>query len=264
VHIVDKGAGTPIVLIPGLQGRWEYMAATVDALARSFRVLSFALCGERASGLPFDPSRGLDNDSAQVAAVLDEKKIDRAVVCGMSFGGLVALRFAATHPERTLSLVLASTPPPVWHLRRRHEIYARAPWIFGPLFLIETPLRLRGEMATTFPSRKARWRFALRQLRTFLRAPVSLRAMGERARLLSPLDLSADCARIAAPTLVVTGEQHLDHVVPATGASEYVRLIPGAREVVLERTGHLGAMTRPDRFAALVRDFVERPRNAAA
>ena len=38
VQIVDKGSGTPLVLIPPLQGRWEYMSDTVDALARSFRV----------------------------------------------------------------------------------------------------------------------------------------------------------------------------------------------------------------------------------
>jgi len=38
---------------------------------------------------------------------------------------------------------------------------------------------------------------------------------------------------------------------------EYLACIPGTRHVIFERTGHLGVVTRPDRFADLVCDFVE-------
>lgn len=246
----------PLLLIPGIQGRWEYLRPTVDALARWFGVLTFALCGERRSGMRFDPARGLDNYVAQALAVLDAHGVDRAVVCGVSFGGLVAVRFAATHPERTIALVLASAPGPRPTLARRHQLYARAPWLFGPLFLLESPRRLRPELVATFPRGRVRRRFALEQLRTLLGAPISLRRMGARARIMSTLDLTDDCARITAPTLIVTGEPGLDHVVPVDGSSAYARLIHGARSVVLERTGHLGVVTRADAFATLVGDFL--------
>jgi pimeloyl-ACP methyl ester carboxylesterase len=82
--------------------------------------------------------------------------------------------------------------------------------------------------------------------------------------MISNEDVTADCALIIAPTLVVTGEPHLDHVVPVEGSSEYLRLIPKARAAVLERTGHLGSITRADAFATLVRDFTEGHRHAAA
>ncbi|PYR16491.1 MAG: hypothetical protein DMF94_27595 [Acidobacteria bacterium] len=88
--------------------------------------------------------------------------------------------------------------------------------------------------------------------------------MAARARLISTVDMRPDCERIAAPTLIVTGERDLDHVVPVEGAAEYLRLIPNARAVVLERTGHLGSITRPDAFASLLREFVEEQRHAAA
>jgi pimeloyl-ACP methyl ester carboxylesterase len=52
--------------------------------------------------------------------------------------------------------------------------------------------------------------------------------------------------------------------VPVQGSNEYLRLIPHARSAVLASTGHLGSMTRPSEFAALVRDFVEGHRDAAA
>jgi pimeloyl-ACP methyl ester carboxylesterase len=194
---------------------------------------------------------------AQVTRTLDEHHVERAVVCGVSFGGLVALRFAAVSPQRTTALVMASPPGPGWHLRPRHRMYARLPWIFGPLFLAETPWRLRAEMSVALPGWRARWDFNRRALRTFMSAPVSPAAMAVRARLIETLDTRADCTRISAPTLVITGEQHLDHVVPAEGSSEFVRLIAGARGAVLERTGHAGTMTRPAAFAAAVREFVE-------
>ena len=50
MNIVDRGSGPPLVLIPGLQGRWEYQHATVDALSSSFRVITFSLDGADLDG----------------------------------------------------------------------------------------------------------------------------------------------------------------------------------------------------------------------
>ena len=243
----------PLVLIPGIQGRWEYMRRTVDALSKDFQVLTYSLQGQT-----------LEDYLAQVSRALDEHQLDGAVICGVSFGALVALHFAAVSPERTLALVMASPPGPAWHLRPRHRIYTRLPWIFGPLFLAETPFRLRAEMSVALPHWRDRWDFNQRALRTFMSAPLSPAAMAARARLIEELDRRADCARISAPTLVITGEPHLDHVVAAEGSSEYVQLIGGACGGVLERTGHAGTMTRPEAFAAMVRKFVQEHQHAAA
>jgi 3-oxoadipate enol-lactonase len=234
----------PLVIIPGVQGRWEYMRRTIDALSAHFRVMTFSLCGN-----------SIDEYANQVARTLDERQIDRAIICGVSFGGRVALRFAATARARTSALVLVSTPGPEWHLRPRHLRYTRWPRVFGPLFLAEAPWRLRAELLSALPDRRARWAFRLEALRTLISAPPPLTAMAVRARMIDPVSARADCHRVTAPTLVVTGEPHMDHVVYGT-SSEYVRLIAGARSAVLEHTGHLGTMTRPDTFAALVADFV--------
>jgi pimeloyl-ACP methyl ester carboxylesterase len=143
-------------------------------------------------------------------------------------------------------------------------VYVRAPWIFGPVFLAETPWRLRPEIRAAIPDPRARRLFSFAAVRTLVSAPVSLSRMAARARLITTVDVGPDCERIAAPTLIVTGERDLDHVVPVEGAAEYLRLIPDARAVVLERTGHLGSITRPDAFASLVHEFIEGQRNAAA
>jgi 3-oxoadipate enol-lactonase len=261
--LVDIGSGPPLVLIPGVQGRWEYVRPAVDALATSFRVLTFSLCGERGVNRPFNPALGFDNYARQVEDALDRSGIDRAVICGISFGGLAAIRFAATRAKRTTALVLVSTPGPGWHLRSRHRTYARVPWLFLPLFLAETPLRLRVELASTFPRRPDRWRFAQSQLRTLARAPLSAKRMAIRATLIDGLSLPDECQRITSPTLVVTGERALDRVVPVDGTIAYLRLIEGSDHQVLPRTGHLGSITRPAAFGSLVRAFVDR-RTAAS
>lgn len=255
MEIVDRGAGLPIVLVPGLQGRWEYVRPAVDALAVCFRVITFSLCGERGCP-PFDPEKGFDNLADEIGAALDQSGLPRAAICGVSFGGLAALRFAARHPHRTSALVLVSTPGPGWHLKRRHEIYARLPRVFGPLFIAETPWRLRAEIAAAIPERRRRLGFAWQQLRTVVIAPLSLSRMASRARLVSSADVADDCSRVCVPTLVVSGDPVLDRVVPADGTSQYARLIPGARSVQIEHTGHLGSITRPNVFASVVQDFL--------
>ena len=46
------GSGPPLVLVPGMQGRWEWMAATVTELAKRFTVVTYSLCGEPGSRTP--------------------------------------------------------------------------------------------------------------------------------------------------------------------------------------------------------------------
>lgn len=236
----------------------------MDELARSFRVITFPLSGEPASGAALKPRLGFDTDARLVLRALDRFSLDRAAVCGISFGGLAAIRFAATHPERTSALILVSAPGPGWRLRPRHQLYGRHPWLFGPLFLAESPFRLRRELAAALPDRRARWRFAARQLAVLVRKPLSPARMAARAALLMTTDIAADCRRIEVPTLLVTGEPDLDRVVPVEQTLAYLKLICGARHAQLAGTGHLGPITRPAEFARLVREFVAAAGSRAA
>jgi pimeloyl-ACP methyl ester carboxylesterase len=81
--------------------------------------------------------------------------------------------------------------------------------------------------------------------------------IARRVRLLESCDLGPELRTVKAPVLVVTGEAHLERVVPVSLTREYLRLWPQARAVTLLRTGHLGLITRPDEFAKLVGAFVE-------
>ena len=115
---------------------------------------------------------------------------------------------------------------------------------------------MRPELTAAFPSVRDRLKFVRWQLGTVVRAPFSLPAMAARAVALGSHDIVADCRRVTAPTLVVTGEAGLDRVVPVESTATYLQFIAGARSFVLERTGHFGSITRPETFADVVYDFV--------
>jgi pimeloyl-ACP methyl ester carboxylesterase len=61
--------------------------------------------------------------------------------------------------------------------------------------------------------------------------------------------------------LVVTGESALDRVVPVELTREYHRIWPHAMEVVLQRTGHLGLITKPEAFARMLSSFADQNAN---
>ena len=77
-------------------------------------------------------------------------------------------------------------------------------------------------------------------------------------------DTAPDCAHIQAPTLVVTGEPHLERVVPVAATREYLKLIPNARYAVLPETGHVGTITKPYRFTEIVGRFLATAEQEAA
>ena len=149
---IDVGTGPPLVLVPGIQGRWEYQRPCIDALAKRFRVLSLPLSGERGAEGDLSAAGGLDNDTRQIATILDRSGIDRAAICGVSFGGLVAVRFAAAYQHRVRALVLASTPGPDMHLRRRHERVRSTSWHIRSSLLCRDPIPSSPRTAGVLPA----------------------------------------------------------------------------------------------------------------
>jgi 3-oxoadipate enol-lactonase len=256
--MIDRGCGPAVVLIPGMQGRWEWMAPAVDALSERCRVVTYSLCGEPGSGRALDPVLGFDSLTRQLEETLDRVGIERAVLCGISFGGLVGLRFAAERPERTAGLALVSTPGPSWRADARVRRHVRWPRLLAPWFVVTSPLRLIPEITAAFGRRAQAAAFFVRHSARVAAAPLAPTRTAARVRMLMALNAAADCVKVGAPTLVVTGEPALDRVVPANGTCEYIRAIPGAEHVLFERTGHIGLVTRPGRFAEIIAAFAEK------
>jgi pimeloyl-ACP methyl ester carboxylesterase len=251
----DKGAGTPIVLIPGLHGRWEWTRPLLTELAKRNRAISYSLCGDLGSGWRLDPGLGFENYTRQLEDVLDRARVDRAVICGVSYGGLIALRFAAARPARVARLVLASTPGPGWQPTAQQARWIARPWLSAPVFVATSPMRVWPEISTAIPDWRGRVGFMCRQGLRAAAAPMIPSLMSSRIRWARGMNLAAECARVAAPTLVVTGEEGLDRVVPVSSTRGYARAIRGARYEMLGGTGHIGVLTQPERFASVLGEF---------
>jgi len=265
MKIVDRGDGTPVVVIPGIQGRWEWMKPAIDALAQRCRVITFSLADEPSCGGRFDESRGFWCYVEQVREALDSAGVRKAAICGVSYGGLIAAAFAARHPDRTSSLVLVSALPPSWKPDARVRFYLHAPRLLTPLFLLAS-LRMYREIAAANPGVARGLVAATRHAWRVVTHMFSPSRMARRVHLLGSVDLRQELARVTVPTLptptlstlIITGEPSLDRVVPVWTTQEYLQLWPQASVATIARTGHLGLITRPEEFARLVVPFAER------
>lgn len=262
MRLVDVGSGPPLVVVPGIQGRWEWHKPGIDALARHYRVITFSLADERSAHARWDDRAGFANYVNQVDEAMDQAGLASAAVCGISYGGLVAAAFAAAHPSRVDALVLASAIPPSWRPDARVRRYLRAPRLLSPVFCVAS-LRLYPEFLAAYGTAFAGarggaghlWRAA-----THIFSPVR---MARRVTILEQADLGPRIASARVPTLIITGDDGLDRVVPASLTREYLALWPHAEAATVARTGHLGFVTRPDEFARVVGDFVAaHPRGA--
>ena len=254
--MIVRGSGPPLVLIPGIQGRWEWMRPALNALAPSFTVATYSLIGEPGTRTRLRPDTPFDTHLEQVDEVLRRNGWSQAVVCGVSYGGLVAVRYAAVRPERVRSLVLVSAPGPRWRPAPRVRRYVSSPWASVPAFVAGAPLRLWPEIRAAASSRSRACASAARHMVSVAMAPAWPSRMANRIRCLDGHDFREDASLVKAPTLVITGERHLDQVVPVGGTLEYVSAIPGASARMLPGTGHLGLVTKPRDFARLITDFV--------
>lgn len=255
MNIVDRGVGNPVVVIPGVQGRWEWMRPGIDALAQRGRVITFSLADEPSSRARFDEAAGFWNYVEQVRDALDARGVDRAAICGVSFGGPIAAAFAARYPGRVSSLILVSALPPSWRPDERVSFYLRYPWLLSPVFCLGA-VGLYPEIAAASDTVWSGIAAACRAGMNVLAHMFHPGRMARRVHLLTSVRIDTELARVKVPTLVITGEESLERVIAPRATREYAAIWPHARVETLRRTGHLGMVTRPHEFAALIDRFV--------
>lgn len=233
-----EGAGTPLVLVPGLDGTGRLFHRQVGTLARSYRVATYAL-RERASTMD-----ALVQDLARVVdAVAGPAR--RAIVVGESFGGALSLSFALAHPARVRALVILNSFPffaPQLRLRLAIHGLRVLPWGAMPLARRLTAFRLHSKHTHH------------REVRKFITLTRSASKAGYlgRLRLLTRYDVRARLGDVAPPTLFLAAE--LDHLVPSVEQARYMAArVPGSTLRVLEGHGHI-CLIAPDLDLAAILD----------
>ncbi len=240
------GQGPVLVFINSLGTDARIWDEVISALPTGWRCLSYDKRGHGLSDAPSGDYR-LDDHVSDLIGLLDHAGIGRAVLVGVSIGGLIAEGLALRAPDRVDGLVLCCTAPrmgepSMWSTRietaRREGLAPLADPImerwFSPRFRAERPDALSG------------WR------NLFLRTDPE--GYANSCATLRDTDLSAAIAAIAVPTLIVAGDADLAAPV------ELVRnnlAIPQARLEVLPGVGHIPSIEQPVVLAGLISDFLK-------
>src|SRR5215468_8516825 len=108
IHYQEKGSGPPLVLIHGYTASTFEWKDVFEPLSQQFRVIAVDLKGFGFSGKPDgDYTRRAQADL--VIRLLDNLKIDRAILCGNSMGGEVSMHAAVRRPDRVSALILVDS-----------------------------------------------------------------------------------------------------------------------------------------------------------
>jgi pimeloyl-ACP methyl ester carboxylesterase len=268
MHVDRYGhGGTPIVLVHGF-GTSSFLWRTVGPALAVARHTAYAvdLFGYGESDRPFDAEFGIAAQAEYLDRALTALRVSSAVVVGVDLGGAIAIRLAATRPERVDGVVLVNSlafdEVPARDIRTLQRNTARFAFRLGRGVLGVAPLLtslLEGSVASLahMPDR-----LVARYLAPFVgREGVAHLLALARAVELDDLE-EVDFHLLATPTLVVAGDA--DQWVSPTIAERLASTIPEARLVVLPGVARLVPEEAPDELARLVTEFVETRSLAAA
>ena len=247
-----QGEGNPLVLVPGwlchLQQTWSHPSAA-SALQKLSATHRFVWYDRLGCGLSdrdgFELS--LDNDVAQLCAVLDAAGIRRTSLVGYSFGVPPAARFAARFPGRVDRLVLYSGFARGTSMMPRETLEASTQLI-----------RADWDMATRLLSTHLLPNASSPDLRWFSQFQQVAAEPETAARLLEhtwSMDVRADLADVRAPTLVLHNRE--DQVIPATAGQELAAGITGAELVLLDGNEHDPFIRDAGSLVEYILDFVD-------
>lgn len=243
---VDGPATAPaIVFLNSLgttHGMWEWqLPALYD-----WRVVRYEGNGHGESALRTGPVT-IETLCADLLALLDHLRVERAVLCGCSMGGLIALRAAATHPARVTGAVLANTGARVgtvdgWNARiaavREGGMTAIRDGVVGRF------------LSDAF---RARHPEVVGRIGAMLDA-VDPEGYVAACEALRDADLRPLLPKVRVPTLVVGGS--LDQSTPPSLAEELHAGIAGSTLEILP-AAHLSMVELPGPFNARLRRFLE-------
>jgi 3-oxoadipate enol-lactonase len=247
-----SGMGAPVVLVhTGLSDRrmWTSVAGLLE---QSLTVGRFDMRGFGESSVPHAPFRHVDD----LLAVLHQLALGSVHLVGASYGGKVALEFAASHTDRLASLVLLAPLLPGSDWSPAMRAYGNA----------EEDALQRGDLDAAIELNLQVWvrgsarawsdetRVVADEIRASLRVALTNQPSVEEHELDAEAPVRELLHRIDTPTLVVVGEADVGDFV--TNAEYLAGHIPGAELTRLPDTGHLIALERPHETAILVTDFV--------
>jgi pimeloyl-ACP methyl ester carboxylesterase len=248
----EAGHGEPIVFLHGIGASSEAWDAQLTHFARSRRAIAWDAPGYGGSG-DLEPLAPLAGDyAAALAGLFDALGIARAPLVGNSLGALMAAAVVRRWPTRISHLVLsdaASGHARLSEEERQEKLMQRLDDLaeFGPAGMAQrrSP-RLLGSGAVAGALGRT----------VAIMSKVRPKGYAQAARMLSLADIIAELEGCRAPTLVICGSE--DQVTTPESNRRIADAVAGSGFVLLDRIGHLPYVETPERFNALVEEFLAR------
>ncbi|MGH3757684.1 MAG: alpha/beta fold hydrolase [Actinophytocola sp.] len=266
---LDEGSGDPVLLLHGCPFSSFVWRAVIPRMSGSFRCLAPDLRGLGDTETPPDADWSVPAQARTILGLLDTLGIEAAHVVGHDQGGAIAQLLAAHHPHRVRRLVLSNA-----------EAYDNWPSAEERPFLRATQRRILGPLVLWAWSRRPLFKLALttgkavhdpRVLTTelldgYIAANLATRHRRDKTRRY--LGGQLDPANNRATTEALPGLRRFDHPTLLIWGADDAHFgpewahrlradIPGATRLeLLPDIGHLVMEEAPERFAALVTDFL--------
>ena len=242
-HVASGPEDGPLLVLLGSLGSdlsmWE---PQIGPLSERLRVVAVDLRGHGGSPVPEGPC-SLEDLGGDVVALLDRLGAERASICGVSLGAMIAMQVGASAPERVERLILCCAsallgPPEAWAARAA-KVRAEG----------------TGAIAAEVVERWFTPGFAQREPQTVERMRAMIAATpaagyASCCAAIERMDLRERLAAIEAPTLVVSASE--DPATPPPHGRLIAERVPSSRFVEVEHAAHLASFEQPARINALV------------
>ncbi len=250
LYVEVAGDGPPLLMIHGWPLDHRIFDAQVAGLKQDLTLIRYDRRGFGKSDAPPDLVREVDD----IDTVLDALGLESAHLLGMSQGGRVALRYAATRPDRVRSLVLQGAAvdglPSATVSAERIPVdeYAelaragnvdevRQRWLRHPMMRLDP-----AHASESILIRKILDGYHGRDLLSV-----------DSGTFDFPIDVLSALPQLRFPVLVITGAQESD--VRKRHAAELLKRVPDCSEIVLPNAGHLCNVTAVGAYNDAVREF---------
>lgn len=239
IYYEDHGSGPAVLLSHGYSSTTRMWEGQVAALKDRYRVITWDMRGHGQSDSPDDQSLYSEEATCgDMAAILKQLGIEKAVVGGLSLGGYMSLAFNVRYPEMVSALMLFDTGPGY------KNPVAREGWN-----------KTADQRAVNFETKglEALGRGAEVRVAQHRSADgLAKAARGMLAQFDSRIIESLET--ITVPTLVLVGAKD----EPFLGATDYmIKKIPGATSAVVADAGHAANIDQPAAFNEATAAFLD-------
>jgi len=257
IAIDHVGAGPLAVFLHGIGGNRTNWHDQLPVFGNHFHAVAWDARGYGESD-DYEGALAMNDFVGDLRRVLDHLDSERAHLIGLSMGGVIALDFAASYPDRVATLTLCDTLPGLTHLsesQRAEFIRLRQ----EPLLAGKEPQDIAPAVAKSLLGKNPR-------SGSYEKLVASLSALHKQSYL-KTIAASVNYARefvleaIEVPVHVVVGAE--DTLTPPSVSRTMAQRIPGARLTIIEEAGHLSNIEQPEAFNRAVLGFLLEHRERA-